>query len=297
MGTEVPGKGNRAEIWDYIDLLLLRVAKIRRRKLRTSEQVAAFYDEFFNENDVEVMSSGRDLRRSSRAEVLTTAAWTRMPANAKVLDVGCGMGDNLRYILRQEASFFGLEYAQTTALSARRVLGERATLCVGSATKIPFGENEFDLIVCIEVLEHIEGDEEACREIARVLKRNGALILSLPYRHWFPVYFQEMGHIRHYTKADVEEMLSRAGLTITEFLPNFPVWSRYANYIYVTCRIYALLLRLVGIRHSPVEARLPFTRRPLMGLMFSMLEHIRQREQTLDYANLQTSTFVVAEKR
>lgn len=293
----MPGKGNRAEIWDYLDLLLLRIAKIRRRKLQTADQAAAFYDEFFDENDVEVMTSGGDLRRSSRAEVLTAAAWARMPAHAKVLDVGCGMGDNLRYILRQEASFFGLEYSQTTALGARQVLGERAKLCVGSASRIPFGENEFDLIICIEVLEHIEDDEAACRDIARVLKKNGALILSLPYRHWFPAYFREMGHIRHYTRADVEEMLSRAGLSIAEFLPNFPDWSRFANYIYVTCRIYSLLLRLVGIRRSPVEARLPFTRRPLMALMFSMLEHIRQREQTLNYAALQTSTFVVAEKR
>jgi SAM-dependent methyltransferase len=291
------GRGNRAEIWDYLDFGLLRLAKLRRRPLIAIEDSAEFYNEFFTENDVAVMSSGGDLRRDCRAEVLQRAAWDRMPPAAQVLDVGCGTGDNLRYILRDGASFFGLEYAERTAQVARRTLGDRAAVDIGSATAIPHESGRFDLVLCIEVLEHVEDDEAALREIARVLKPGGALVLSLPYRHWFPYYFTAMGHIRHYTRTDVDRFLARAGFEVERHLPNFPRWSRFANYVYVGCRIYALMLRLFGVRRSPVEVRLPFGSQPLMQKLFSALEPLRRKEAGLDYSAMETSTFVLARKR
>jgi len=148
----------------------------------------------------------------------------------------------------------------------------------------------------IEVLEHIEEDNAACSEIARILKPGGALILSLPYRHWFPSYFSTMGHYRHYTRSDVEKLLSRVGLKVKRYLPNYPRWSRFANYVYISCRLYALLLRVFGVRRSPVEVKLPFSRRPLMEIMFAMLDGMRGRERDQDYARLETSTFIVARK-
>lgn len=288
--------GNKAEFFDYVDLMLLNIAKTRRRKLIETTDIESFYNEFFNENDVEVMASGGDLRRSCRAEVLTSAAWSHMPMGAKVLDVGCGTGDNLRYIFRDQADFVGLEYAPPTAEVARRILGTRADIKVGSATDIPFENDQFDLVICIEVLEHIAEDERGMRDIARVLKSEGVLILSLPYRHWFSSYFSTMGHFRHYTRTDVEHLLGIAGLTVVQYLPNYPRWSRLANYVYICCRLYALLLRVFGVRRSPVEVRLPFSQRTMMSAMFAMLEDMRERERAQDYARLETSTFVVAKK-
>ncbi len=288
--------GNRAEIWDYIDLALLHLAKIGRRKLDVGDDPEAFYNEFFNENDVQVMSSGGDLRRRYRSDVLSAAASEHMPSGAKVLDVGCGTGDNLRYLLREEVSYFGIEYAENTARVARRILGERAEIRTGSATSIPFDAQTFDLVLCIEVLEHIPDDEGVCAEIARVLKTEAALILSLPYRHWFPSYVKAMGHFRHYTRSDVEAMLLRHGLTVTRYLPNFPRWSRFANYAYVTCRTYTLLLRLFGIRQSPVKVKLPFMTCSLMEALLSCIDNIRKREERQDYSCLETSTFVLVRK-
>lgn len=289
-------RGSRTEIWDYLDLLLLRLAKVRRRKLAQGEDPGEFYGEFFNENDVQNMSSGGDLRRHHRGEVLRTAAWARMPQGARVLDVGCGAGDNLRYILRDGASFFGIEYAESTARVARSVLGNKADIATGSATDLRFEDGSFDLVLCIEVLEHIADAEAACREIVRVMRKGGALILSLPFRRWFPVYFELMGHFRHYTRTDVEEMLRRHGLTVVEHLPNFPRWSRFANYAYISCRIYVLFLRLFGIRRSPVEVTAPFGRQALMDVMFSWIEGMRAKELGIDYSHLETSTFVVARR-
>jgi len=291
------GHGNPAEIWDYLDLALLRLAKLGRKSLSAMEESATFYDEFFTDSDVAVMSSGGDLRRYYRGMVLRQVAWANMPTGAQVLDVGCGIGDNLQYILRDDATFFGLEYAERTAQAARRLLGDRAVIDVGSAVAIPHESGRFDLVLCIEVLEHVDKDEVAINEIARVLRPGGALILSLPYRHWFPYYFTAMGHLRHYTRTDVARFLDRAGLVLESHLPNFPRWSRFANYAYVTCRIYALMFRLLGRRPSPAEVRLPFGKRSLMQVLFSALEPLRQRETGLDYSALETSTFVLARRR
>jgi SAM-dependent methyltransferase len=289
--------GNPTEFWDYLDLLLLRLAKLGRRPLNSFDETGDFYNEFFTENDVAVMGSGGDLRRYHRAQVLREAAWANMPLGAEVVDVGCGIGDNLSYVLRDDASFFGLEYAPSTAEIARRLLGAGATVDVGSATSMPYESNRFDLALCIEVLEHIDDDAAVCREISRVLKPGGALILSVPYRRWFPYYFTAMGHIRHYTRSDVVRLLNAAGFDIERYLPNFPRWSRFANYVYVSCRIYALMLRLFGIRRTAVEVKLPWARQPLMRALFEYLEDMRQREQCLDYSRLETSTFVLARKR
>lgn len=290
------GRGNPVEVWDYLDLLLLRLAKIGRRKLSGSEESADFYDEFFTDNDVTVMASGGDPRRHCRGQVLREAALANMPPGAAVLDVGCGVGDNLRYILHEGAFFFGLEYSERTAEIARKVLGGRATVHVGSAKAIPHESNSFDLVLCIEVIEHIDDDGAACREIARVLKPGGVVILSVPYRHWFPFYEKAMGHFRHYTRQDVEQLLEPLGLRIERYLPNFPRWSRFANYIYVTCRICCSLYRLVGVRSSPLDVKLPGAARPLIAHLFSPLEGLRSREENLDYSKLDTSTFVVARK-
>jgi len=289
--------GNRLEVWDYVDLVLLRLAKMRRRKLEDTETPEQFYNDFFNENDIQVRSAGGDLRRLYQGEILRAAAWPRMPVDATVVDVGCGTGDNLRYILRDNAQYFGVEYAEETARIAKRLLGQQAHVQSASATAIPFPDQHFDLVLCIEVLEHVEDDEKALGEIARVLRSGGNLILSLPYRHWFPSYYRLMGHLRHYTRTDVETMLARHGLVVAEYLPNFPRWSRFANYCYVTSRLYTYVLRMFGIRRSPVEVCLPFSRERLMDKLFSWIEPIRQREMRSNYSTLETSTFIVALKR
>ena len=100
------------------------------------------------------------------------------------LDVGCGRKPYEKTFFAGAEKYVGLDY-----------LTDRSTPdVVGSATAIPLGDAAFDTVVCTEVLEHVPDPLQAFREMYRVLKPGGYLILSTPMywpRHEAPYdYFR-----------------------------------------------------------------------------------------------------------
>ncbi len=100
------------------------------------------------------------------------------------LDVGCGRKPYEKTFFAGAGKYIGLDY-----------LTDRSTPdVVGSATDIPLGDAGFDTIVSTEVLEHVPDPQKALREMYRVLKPGGYLILSTPMywpRHEMPYdYFR-----------------------------------------------------------------------------------------------------------
>ena len=77
------------------------------------------------------------------------------------------------------------------------------------------GENRFDTVICLDILNHVPNDQATVPEIARVLAPGGRLILVVPA---VPMMLgrrdQTLGHLRRYTKAGICELLERNGLKI-----------------------------------------------------------------------------------
>src|SRR5215831_3044766 len=98
------------------------------------------------------------------------------------LDVGCGMRPYENTFFAGASKYIGTDY-----------LSERSRPdVVCSALDLPFAENEFDTVVSTEVLEHVPDPLRALREMHRVLKPGGCLVLSTPMywpRHELPYDF------------------------------------------------------------------------------------------------------------
>jgi len=109
--------------------------------------------------------------------------------------------------------------------AAMRAAGEaplsaRAQVVRGDATAMPFPDASFDRVIAAEVLEHIPGDQRAMNEIARVLRPGGVAAVTVPA--WLPericwalsddYHNVPGGHVRIYTRPEIERKLARAGL-------------------------------------------------------------------------------------
>jgi len=121
---------------------------------------------------------GRFLRRVSEV------AATERPR--RVLEVGCGEGIVLASLAARlpGTRFDGLELDEM-ALEQARVRCPGAKLVRGDACELPFGDQSFDLVVCLEVLEHLPEPARALRELRRVAR--GGCLLSVPHEPFFRV--------------------------------------------------------------------------------------------------------------
>ncbi|MBN2569645.1 MAG: class I SAM-dependent methyltransferase [Deltaproteobacteria bacterium] len=106
------------------------------------------------------------------------------------------------------------------SLPALRMLKKcqgRGFFVVAAATHLPFKESSFAEVVCSEVLEHLPEDRPALREMARVLKTGGSLILTFPHRRrYFAIDDRFVSHFRRYELTEMEEHLREAGLNPVE---------------------------------------------------------------------------------
>jgi len=94
------------------------------------------------------------------------------------LDYGCGSGAMLRRVVDRCKNAFGVDVDPDVLPSDPRVL----TLAIKEGERLPFPDGYFDVVTCLEVIEHVADERWTLRELARVLKNDGTLILTTPHR-------------------------------------------------------------------------------------------------------------------
>jgi SAM-dependent methyltransferase len=108
----------------------------------------------------------------------------------RILEDGCGLGFYLHLLGRlSEAEVWGVELDRERLADSRDdEFARKARVLQGDVTRLPFADASFDKLIISEVLEHLDDDGQAMREIARVLKPGGVCAITVPNAGYPPLW-------------------------------------------------------------------------------------------------------------
>jgi len=147
--------------------------------------------------------------RGRRSVLEGVIAQLRLPARARILDAGCGSGRNM-VELAHHGIVTGIELSETSVSLAReRDAGE---VIEGSVLEMPFPADSFELAASLDVVEHLQDDLAALRELRRVIAPGGALLITVPAYQWLWSGHDEINHHhRRYTRRSLFNVAEQAG--------------------------------------------------------------------------------------
>lgn len=167
----------------------------------------SLYETFFAIEDTFWWTVG--LRRTV-FRLLETRA--RLPSPARVLDLGCGTGGFLVELGRLGPAT-GVDFAPR-ALELCRSRGLRR-LARADGQRLPFADASFDLVTALDVIEHLDDDRAALREIVRVLRPGGFAVLNVPaFRFLWSAKDELNHHRRRYRLPELRDRAREAGLRV-----------------------------------------------------------------------------------
>jgi len=135
----------------------------------------------------------------------------------RILDIGCNQGYFERhFLIGKVAEVHGVDYDEAAIEYAKRMDGDQYYTRCDSA-KLPFDDNSFDKILCLDTFEHVGDEGATVSEIRRVLKPGGLLVLSVPhrfldaldgnnFRHNFPWLVHAWRRFRGKTPLDIRSL-------------------------------------------------------------------------------------------
>ena len=170
----------------------------------------------------------------------------------KIADVGCGTGKFMEEQLENNWSgVVGLDGSKE-ALKFCRQRGLKNCKISDFEKKLDLKKNSTDVLTSLDVVEHIENDENLASEMMRVLKPGGHVFVTVPAHMWLWTYWDEMlSHKRRYSKKGVEDLFINQGFEVV-----------FSSYFYSYLLPLALIVRSVK-RFSKKEKTSDFFELPV----------------------------------
>jgi 2-polyprenyl-3-methyl-5-hydroxy-6-metoxy-1,4-benzoquinol methylase len=138
----------------------------------------------------------------------------------KLLDAGCGTGVYSFTFSKLFKKIDAIDISEEKIKSANQInIFKNINFRKGDICNLKFKDNEFDAIICSDVLEHIKNDKKAFSELARVLKRKGVLLITVPSDSKNnKITYKKYGHERAgYSLKDIQNLCKRNKLIIAKF--------------------------------------------------------------------------------
>lgn len=135
-----------------------------------------------------------------------------LPSGARVLDLGCGTGANGPVLAEDGRFVVGVDASPVPlGFGARGHAGRLR----GDALRLPFADASFDLVVALDVLEHIDDDHAAARELGRVARPGASLIVFVPaLQILWGLQDDVSHHKRRYDRAGIMATVRAGGFTV-----------------------------------------------------------------------------------
>lgn len=133
-------------------------------------------------------------------------------ADLKILDLASACGDNFP-VCSKYGKTFGIDISpQAIEYCKQRNI---TSMVQGDAQKLPFKSNTYDVILALDVFEHLEDDMASLKEIVRVLKEDGTLIFNTPaFMALYSYHDIAFHHVRRYRRGELASKLASADLQI-----------------------------------------------------------------------------------
>jgi len=151
----------------------------------------------------------------------------------RILDIGCGTGKMLEEL---KQSGWEVEGIDKSVLTQKECLKRGLKIKIADAAeKLPFKHNYFQAVLALDFLEHVQDDQKVVREIKRVLKPNGIILVSVPAYPKLYFYWDKMlGHQRRYSANGLKQLFIQADLKVI-----------FLSYYFSWLLIPALVIRLI----------------------------------------------------
>lgn len=157
----------------------------------------------------------------------------------RILDVGCGTGANL-LMLSKYGDAEGVDISEDALAFCRERGLEKVKL--GAAENLPYDDDTFDLVTALDVVEHLDDDLAGLREMRRVLRPGGRVLLFVPtFMFLWGLQDDVSNHRRRYRMPELRRVLERAGFEVER--------TTYANItFFMPILAMRKLMRLTGIK-------------------------------------------------
>lgn len=134
----------------------------------------------------------------------------------RILDLGCGTGKCLSDLTDRGHVVVGADFS-SEALAFTRRRGGRLLLRA-DATRLPFATGSFDVIIALDIMEHVEDDRAMAREMQRVLRRGGLAIINVPAHPFlWSDHDLALHHFRRYTRRSFRKVIRGARFRTLRF--------------------------------------------------------------------------------
>ena len=148
-----------------------------------------------------------------------------------MLDIGCGGGATLQRLLKrsENAKVYGIDISEESVAKAKKVnakvLDKQVFVCQGSAEKLPYEDEMFDLVTAVETVYFWPNLPNCLQEVRRVLKHGGRFAIMVEVLEKDSIWTNVVEGMTAYSSEELKSMLDDAGFIQTEIYRKKPSYA------------------------------------------------------------------------